>query len=135
MISDEILTKTIDSLIDELTTGLLLQFNRAKVLGYFNELEESEDESPIVKLEGRDIFGQPKEVKSVDIDCPECSRSVAATRFAPHLEKCMGMGRNSSRVARRRIANVNHASLAEDDPFEDDEETGKSKRARIRRNG
>ena len=26
------------------------------------------------------------------------------TRFAPHLEKCMGMGRNSSRVASRRLA-------------------------------
>ena len=25
-------------------------------------------------------------------------------RFAPHLEKCMGMGRNSSRLASRRLA-------------------------------
>ena len=27
------------------------------------------------------------------------------SRFAPHLEKCMGMGRNSSRIASRRIQN------------------------------
>ncbi len=26
--------------------------------------------------------------------CPNCDRSLAAIRFAPHLEKCMGMGRN-----------------------------------------
>ena len=27
-------------------------------------------------------------------------------RFAPHLEKCMGMGRNSSRIASRRLQNT-----------------------------
>ncbi|KOX78754.1 Ataxin-7-like protein 3 [Melipona quadrifasciata] len=32
-------------------------------------------------------------------------QGVSAFRFATHLEKCMGMGRNSSRVASRRIAN------------------------------
>lgn len=36
--------------------------------------------------------------------CPNCQRNMAASRFAPHLEKCMGMGRNSSRLASRRIA-------------------------------
>jgi len=36
--------------------------------------------------------------------CPECRQTTAACRFAPHLEKCMGMGRNSSRLARRRLA-------------------------------
>lgn len=39
--------------------------------------------------------------------CPNCNRSLAAIRFAPHLEKCMGMGRSSSRLATRRIANYN----------------------------
>ena len=61
------------------------------------------------------------------INCPNCERTLAASRFAPHqlkcklkkkkfsislalirfaphLEKCMGMGRNSSRVASRRLA-------------------------------
>ena len=32
----------------------------------------------------------------------QCLHSYS--RFAPHLEKCMGMGRNSSRVASRRLA-------------------------------
>jgi hypothetical protein len=43
--------------------------------------------------------------------CPSCERNVAAIRFAPHLEKCMGMGRHSSRVATRRIANYNGDEL------------------------
>lgn len=55
-----------------------------------------------------DIFGstlisQTKHQKNMDVVCDECKRTIAACRFAPHLEKCMGMGRNSSRVARRRI--------------------------------
>ncbi|TKR64560.1 hypothetical protein L596_025070 [Steinernema carpocapsae] len=36
--------------------------------------------------------------------CPECGRVIAATRFAPHLENCLGMGRNASRAARRKAA-------------------------------
>lgn len=31
------------------------------------------------------------------VECPCCKKMLAATRFAPHLEKCMGMGRQSSR--------------------------------------
>ncbi|KAL3986398.1 Sgf11 (transcriptional regulation protein) family protein [Acanthocheilonema viteae] len=55
-----------------------------------------------------DIFGsalnsQTKHQKNMDVVCDECKRPIAASRFAPHLEKCMGMGRSSSRVARRRI--------------------------------
>ncbi|PAA85198.1 hypothetical protein BOX15_Mlig031920g1, partial [Macrostomum lignano] len=49
--------------------------------------------------------GQPAaKLKPVMCRCPNCNRSMAALRFAPHLEKCMGMGRVSSRVASRRIA-------------------------------
>jgi len=42
--------------------------------------------------------------KPAECVCPNCQRNMAASRFAPHLEKCMGMGRNSSRLASRRIA-------------------------------
>uniref|UniRef100_A0A915J074 SAGA-associated factor 11 n=1 Tax=Romanomermis culicivorax TaxID=13658 RepID=A0A915J074_ROMCU len=48
----------------------------------------------------------PKFTQQADCICPECGQPTAACRFAPHLEKCMGMGRNSSRVARRRLAAV-----------------------------
>ena len=34
------------------------------------------------------------------------NRSVTAARFVPHLEKCMGLGRASSRLATRRIAAI-----------------------------
>ena len=62
-----------------------------------------------------DVFGQavtttsgvPALKKQCECVCPNCQRNLAASRFAPHLEKCMGMGRNSSRIASRRLANSN----------------------------
>lgn len=57
----------------------------------------------IVDQPGLDIFGQVyNQWKNKECVCPNCSRSIAASRFAPHLEKCLGMGRNSSRIANRR---------------------------------
>ncbi|XP_045120066.1 ataxin-7-like protein 3 isoform X2 [Portunus trituberculatus] len=58
-----------------------------------------------VSAEGLDVFGQAPVKKQQECVCPSCSRNLAASRFAPHLEKCMGMGRNSSRIASRRIQN------------------------------
>lgn len=34
---------------------------------------------------------------TINVECPCCKKTLAATRFAPHLEKCMGMGRQSTR--------------------------------------
>ena len=48
------------------------------------------------------MFGQVPMKKQYDCVCPNCQCKLAASRFAPHLEKCMGMGRNSSRLASRR---------------------------------
>lgn len=59
----------------------------------------------IVDQPGLDIFGQVyNQWKNKECVCPNCNRSIAASRFAPHLEKCLGMGRNSSRIASRRSA-------------------------------
>lgn len=51
-----------------------------------------------------DVFGHVPTKKQFECVCPNCQRNLAASRFAPHLEKCMGMGRNSSRIANRRQA-------------------------------
>lgn len=38
-----------------------------------------------------DVFGQVLPAVAADlVDCMNCGRPVAAGRFAPHLEKCMG---------------------------------------------
>lgn len=66
----------------------------------------------IVDQPGLDIFGQVyNQWKNKECVCPNCNRSIAASRFAPHLEKCLGMGRNSSRIASRRSAHFIPASI------------------------
>lgn len=32
-----------------------------------------------------------------NIECAVCGRNIASTKYAPHLEKCLGMGRNAAR--------------------------------------
>ncbi|KAJ8684576.1 hypothetical protein QAD02_020368 [Eretmocerus hayati] len=71
-----------------------------------NVFAEHRTRAPLLSyVPGLDVFGQHPIKKSQECNCPNCNRGVAASRFATHLEKCMGMGRNSSRIASRRIAN------------------------------
>lgn len=67
----------------------------------------------IVDQPGLDVFGQVyNQWKNKECVCPNCSRSIAASRFAPHLEKCLGMGRNSSRIANRRYESKTSQRIA-----------------------
>ena len=117
-------------LIDEESKSVYFELHRAVKLGYYTALYPPLDSIrkqvagsvPVV-----DIFGQGLNAKKVvDCICPQCKRTLAATRLAPHLEKCMGMGRNSSRIASRRIqaSGRQAAILGEQDPdneYESDE--------------
>ena len=58
---------------------------------------------PIVNKKGLDVFGQIPDAPSMDsFECLHCGRTVVASRFAPHLERCMGLGRVPYRMAARR---------------------------------
>lgn len=59
-------------------------------------LEITED--PLTCEYQHDIFAYEATTsskKSVECKCFICQRNIAAVRFAPHLEKCIGIGRNS----------------------------------------
>ncbi|NXD88689.1 AT7L3 protein, partial [Halcyon senegalensis] len=95
-------------LVEDACLGLCFEVHRAVKCGYFF-LDDTDPDSTkdfeIVDQPGVDIFGQVyNQWKNKECVCPNCSRSIAASRFAPHLEKCLGMGRNSSRIANRRSA-------------------------------
>ena len=50
-----------------------------------------------------DMFGNMIQPVALDqVSCPSCGRKIASGRFAPHLEKCMGLG---GRQARKSVAN------------------------------
>eukprot|EP00794_Sanderia_malayensis_P003415 gene3415-3906_t len=113
-----------NELIDYVTLGVCFDVHKSIQLGTFHLEDidtESQKEFEIVQQLGVDVFGQPPMKKSLDCSCPNCQRCMAANRFAPHLEKCMGMGRNSSRIASRRIATSGKMDDYDiDDDFDND---------------
>ncbi|XP_070294537.1 ataxin-7-like protein 3 isoform X4 [Salvelinus sp. IW2-2015] len=131
-------------LVEDACLGLCFEVHRAVKQGYFF-LDDTDQESmkdfEIVDQPGVDIFGQVyNQWKNKDCVCPNCNRSIAASRFAPHLEKCLGMGRNSSRIANRRIAssnNMNNKSESDqednDDVNDNDWSYGSEKKAKKRK--
>jgi len=85
------------------------EVDRAYQKGTLFLFDEVGDKVPenlrVVEKDGLDIFGNPLgSVKNKYVKCPMCSRDVGATKYAPHLHKCMLGGRNSSRAASARIA-------------------------------
>ncbi|MCL4128578.1 UNVERIFIED_CONTAM: hypothetical protein GTU68_063270 [Idotea baltica] len=102
-----------DELLDDAILNITFEVHRSMKRGLLSlEAGLPEDESRFyqVNAEGLDVFGQAPVKKQHECVCPNCSRNLAASRFAPHLEKCMGMGRNSSRIASRRIQNSTRES-------------------------
>lgn len=90
----------LESLIDDVIFCECLQVHRAAKMGYI--FTEPNDETYKIR-DGNDldVFGQPlvRPKKQLNCTCPQCGRNIAAARLAPHLEKCMGMGRLSARAA------------------------------------
>lgn len=61
-------------------------------------IEEEDNSLPLSTAENHyDIFNYEatSSKRLVECKCFICQRNIAAVRFAPHLEKCIGIGRNS----------------------------------------
>ncbi|KAI0238275.1 Ataxin-7-like protein 3 [Lamellibrachia satsuma] len=78
-------------LLDEVTLGLCFEIHRTCKLGTF--LLDLTDE-------------KCRQRSSTNVSVPTASVTWPLPALHPHLEKCMGMGRNSSRIASRRILNA-----------------------------
>ncbi|KHN74816.1 SAGA-associated factor 11 -like protein [Toxocara canis] len=107
---EEIVESFFNFLLESVLLVPIFKIHRiAKIAKTIGPVASVPKEEPSSQLEEFDIFGNAnvsqKPQKNMEVYCDECRRTIAASRFAPHLEKCMGMGRNSSRVARRRLAN------------------------------
>ena len=125
-----------DTMVDEIVRGLCFDIHRTIKTGAFTAVQLTQEDRPPHPIAGHvDVFGTTPFTSHFDlsflgtavttitglpslravpqIECPNCDRSLAASRFAPHLEKCMGMGRNSSRVASRRLAKDSKDSYRE----------------------
>uniref|UniRef100_A0A096M1K8 Ataxin-7-like protein 3 n=1 Tax=Poecilia formosa TaxID=48698 RepID=A0A096M1K8_POEFO len=116
----------LSDLVEDACLGLCFEVHRAVKQGYFF-LDDTDQESmrdfEIVDQPGLDVFGQVyNQWKNKECVCPNCNRSIAASRFAPHLEKCLGMGRNSSRIANRRIVTGNNTNNKSESDQEDNDD-------------
>ena len=56
------------------------------------------EEDPRIHSPSEDvaIFSNISDSTQKQTRCPKCQRVVAVVRFAPHLEKCLGMGRQAA---------------------------------------
>jgi len=141
MMSSSIETE-IESIYEDLLfcemLNIIFEVHRAVKKGYLFLLDspESSKSNLICVDRDKDVFGncQTKIQKySEDIECPNCKRSISTTRFAPHLEKCFGKGRQSSRIASQKISSSQidyslHNSLTKEDCEDDDWNEKKRKR-------
>ncbi|CAH1241904.1 ATXN7L3 [Branchiostoma lanceolatum] len=119
-------------LVDDVILGLCFDVHRSCKMGTFfvDDVDPAElKEFEIVDQVGLDIFGQPvSSKKQYECECPNCGRTISANRFAPHLEKCMGMGRNSSRIASKRLQNSGKCESEGDDDDDNDWTYGEKKK-------
>lgn len=105
-------------LVEEILREIVGDVHRAIKLGYSNLVfAKIYDHS----LDDVDLPFYPENVdsKTEDINCPKCHKLIHASRFAPHLERCMHVvqGRSSSRIASQRIANNSKECSDEDDDW------------------
>eukprot|EP01117_Protostelium_nocturnum_P020480 TRINITY_DN922_c0_g1_i2.p1 TRINITY_DN922_c0_g1~~TRINITY_DN922_c0_g1_i2.p1 ORF type:complete len:357 (-),score=89.18 TRINITY_DN922_c0_g1_i2:1275-2345(-) len=108
--------------IDEICLELCFEMHKKHKI----EMEKPHLEpfySEPIQQQGLDIFGQgPSELQNSEtFECVNCKRIVVGSRFAPHLEKCMGMGRNSSRIASQRLATVAEKTKIKSEMVDPDE--------------
>lgn len=90
-------------LLEDVLTGLAFDIHQLNRLGGVPVMSEEDiKQFAIVDSNDTDIFGQPF---SKTTNCPICNRTLGASKFAAHLESCLGLGRTSSRIASRRTAN------------------------------
>ncbi|KAL0097642.1 hypothetical protein J3Q64DRAFT_1714467 [Phycomyces blakesleeanus] len=73
-----------------------------------------------------DIFGNHYNVNNLpSYKCMNCESTIASTRYATHLERCLGLaGRQSGRVASRRLGSSPNPSNASDDAGSSNEYDG-----------
>ncbi|CAG8789235.1 22684_t:CDS:2, partial [Racocetra persica] len=99
-------------LLDECTLDVIFEAHReAKLSSSICQICNTECRSFVVQP-GMDIFGNHPQLNNPPtFECVNCQRPYPSKRYAPHLEKCMGLaGRSSSRVANLRLSSEGNPS-------------------------
>lgn len=65
-------------------------------------------------------YGASSSNKFLNCKCLNCEKTVSASKYASHLENCLGIGRTSSRIASRKKTTNNSYYDEYDDDAESD---------------
>ncbi|TMW63365.1 hypothetical protein Poli38472_002306 [Pythium oligandrum] len=91
-------------LVDDLIVDLCFEIHQQiKTVGM--TLEELYEVDPLEKVDHAPIVPQ-----SLVVSCSKCKRQVHASRYAPHLEKCLAGTRRQSTLARASTDDTASAS-------------------------
>lgn len=120
-------------MFDNVLLGLALEAYFDTETRFFEAVEGETDETNYIlpSAAGQDVFPEvPIDKMHYSYNCPCCDGKINSARFAPHLEKCMGLGRTSARASSRRAGTSRENTDAEDN--EPPEEQTPTKRTRSR---
>jgi hypothetical protein len=82
----------LNTMIEELALEVVVEAHRKLCSGKLC-LACASPASDLVATDGYDVLGCARNVTaSAFINCSNCSQRISSTRYAPHLEKCMGRG-------------------------------------------
>eukprot|EP00039_Didymoeca_costata_P030620 m.30587 g.30587 ORF g.30587 m.30587 type:complete len:193 (-) comp8214_c0_seq2:77-655(-) len=116
---NEIASDIFMGILDDAIFMEVIEEHRRIKLGLHNPYRNTDQikKEGLVDAPGLDVFGkQPSKVPATSFPCPNCGTMRLPTKFAPHLEKCMGMGgRESKRVAANRSRQQAEDARKQDD--------------------
>lgn len=92
----------LDTLIEEITLEVVLESHRKLVSGKLC-LSCPSPATDLVARDGYDVLGLVRNstANSAFLVCSNCGQRVSSTRYAPHLEKCMGRGGRGGKRTKR----------------------------------
>lgn len=102
--ADEVSVVVVNRMLEEILIEVISDVHRAYKFGY-SDYVFSRFNNNNMEVVDNSYYPETVEAKTEDINCPKCNKLTHASRFAPHLERCMLQGRSSSRIASQRIAN------------------------------
>jgi len=100
-------------IIDIIIVETIFKLNRELQIGNLMNVSEilEQQSEPLPEQIENDIFGlesntNAKRQVECTCTCFVCNRIIAASRFAPHLEKCIGHGRSTRSRTRRKVDGI-----------------------------
>lgn len=103
----------LDALVDDQVRSVAFEMHRSYKLGLLADPSRPvmPSNKGLVNVPGLDIFGHRPEKGTVpSFTCPNCGSLRQAAKFAPHLEKCMGMGGRTQRTSARTTTQTDNGN-------------------------